>query len=136
MSHDIVFNELYGSNYRQIQSFTGNNSPIKGQNRKTMPIPGVAMVKGVDQVVQANVETEGTSNAEYEEKITQLEKHIRKQKNHHGKKHVENQMKISFKDSQIKMLEAKIAQMEKDLLERSPEKRIEAEKEMSPEKVP
>jgi len=74
-----------------------------------MPIPGVAMVKGVDQVVQANVETEGTSNAEYEEKITQLEKHIRKQKNHHGKKHVENQMKISVKDSQIKMLEAKIA---------------------------
>ena len=45
-------------------------------------------------------------------------------------------MKISVKDSQIKMLEAKIAQMEKDLLERSPEKRIEAEKEMSPEKVP
>ena len=62
----------------------------------------------------AIVEPEGTSNAEYEEKIASLEKHIRKQKNHHGRKHVENQMKINVKDAQIKALEQKIAEMEKE----------------------
>lgn len=62
------------------------------------------------------VEPEGTSSAEYEEKIQLLEKHIRKQKNHHGKKHAESQMVISVKDMQIQMLQEKIDKMEKDLI--------------------
>jgi hypothetical protein len=46
--------------------------------------------KNIERVVDVSIDPEGPNNSEYEEKIALLEKHIRKQKNHHGKKHVDN----------------------------------------------